>query len=342
MEKQPRIGIVAPSSKVPLMELNLGVQRIRKQGFRVDIDPQCRKSSLFFAGNDEERANAFFKFAKNPEYFAIWCARGGSGAIRLLPLLEGLARREGVPAKKLLIGYSDVTALMEYVRQNWGWSILHAPMPSMRKFTLLPQSDWRSMTEWIRGNPWPAPWTRTKLKFWSDPPKSPIVGQVVGGNLTVWNCILGTRFQGKADHCILFLEDVDEAVYRIDRMMQQLLLSKSLDRVRAIVLGNFMNCKDYSPMVLKKMPTLRSQKRTLSSPKSSELKPLRKVMKEQSALHQIFSEVGAKLGIPVLYGLPVGHGPEVSPLPLGAKVRITPEGYFELLDWDWFHRSLDT
>lgn len=331
-----RIGIVAPSSRVPKVELELGVQKIRELGFQVDVAPQCQKGHLFFAGTDEERATAFFKFAKSPEHFSIWCARGGHGAIRLLPLLEKMAFEQGTPDKKLLIGYSDVTALMEYVRRSWGWSVLHAPMPSMRKFTLLPESDWDALVPWVQRVKAPVPWAHQKLSFWTSPPKSSVVAPLVGGNLTVWNCLLGTRFQGKADRCMLFLEDVDEGLYRIDRMMQQLWISKSLDRVKAIILGNFMNCRDYSPQVLKKMPTPRVRKRVLNSPKAGELQPLRKTFREGQALRQIFSEMGNKLGIPVVYGLPAGHGPEVSPLPLGARFRLTPEGRLELLDWDWF------
>lgn len=333
--KKISIGIVAPSSKAPRIELKMGISRLKKEGFIIDLHPQCAKGHLFFAGTDTERAEAFFEYASQSRHQVIWCARGGHGAIRILPLLEKMASDKGIPGKKLLVGYSDSTSLMEYVRRSWGWSTLHAPMPGLKKFSILEPDDWNSLSCWIRKESTPAPWAKKPLTFWTTPPEFPIQAPLVGGNLTVWASLLGTRFQGKADDSILFLEDVDESLYRIDRTLQQLLLAKAFDKVRAIVLGNFMNCRDHSPMVLKSVPPAKTMVRVLTSPKPSELKPLRKVMKESVALREIFQELGEKLRIPVAFGLPVGHGPELSSLPLGAEYRLLPQGQLELVNWDW-------
>ncbi len=333
-----KIGIVAPSSKIPPIELKLGVERIRQEGLIVEVHSQCRKSHLFFAGTDSERAGAFFEFAQNPDFSAIWCARGGHGAIRLLPLLDQMTQTHGVPQRKLLVGYSDVTALMEYVRCNWGWATLHAPMPSMRKFSLLESEDVSVITQWISQEPAKPIWSKKPLNFWTSPPSVAIQAPLVGGNLTVWNCLLGTPYEAKAKGSLLFLEDVDESLYRIDRMLQQLALTDSIRGVQGVVLGNFMNCRDYSPQVLKSEPSrlsARARKRMLEAPKPHELKSLRKVFHEITALKQIFGEWGDRLNIPVAFGLPVGHGPEVSPLPLGAEYRLSPNGEFSLLSWDW-------
>lgn len=340
MSKTIEIGIIAPSAKVPNVELKLGIDRIRKEGFLVDEHRQCREGHLFFAGTDQQRSEAFFEFAKSQNHQVIWCARGGHGAIRLLPILRKLAQQHGVPEKKLLVGYSDVTALMELVRNEWGWSTLHAPMPSLRKFSILDDTDWTAMVGWIRGRSMVPPWGQKKLTFWANRPTSPIQGKVVGGNLTVWTSLVGTPFQGQTDGRILFFEDVDESLYRIDRMLQQLKLSGVFQGVRAIVLGNFLNCKDYSPQVLRAAPTQRTQQRVLTAPKPKELKPLRKVLPELNTLRQMFGELGESLGIPVAYGLPVGHGPEVSPMPLGAEYQLTPEGFLELMNWDWTEVSI--
>jgi muramoyltetrapeptide carboxypeptidase len=335
MVQKLSIGIVAPSAKVPKIELKLGLEKLRAEGFAVDVHPQCAKSHLFFAGTDEQRAQGFFDFAQSSKYSVIWCARGGHGAIRVLPILERMALEQGLPGKKLLIGYSDSTALMEYVRCEWGWSILHAPMPSMRTFSILDEQDWAALKSWIQGDIIAPPWALTPLSFWTPAPKSSLVAPLIGGNLTVWNCLLGTRFQGRADGCMLFLEDVHEPLYRIDRMLQQLLISGSLNNVRAIVLGNFMDCKDSVPSVLKSAPTAKNKMRMLTAAKPSELQPLRKPMAEKKLLKELFSELGAHLQIPVLYGLPVGHGPEISPLPLGAMYRLTPQARLELVSWSW-------
>jgi muramoyltetrapeptide carboxypeptidase len=335
IKRTKRIGIIAPSSKVPRIELKLGLEKIREEGFKVDVHPQCYKSHLFFAGTDQERAAAFFQYAKSPDHPVIWCARGGHGTTRLLPLLQSMALDSGTPKKKLLVGYSDATALMEYVRSYWGWSTLHAPMPSLRKFSLLKQTDWRAMAGWIEGHSVEAPWANTRLKFWANPPKSAIHGPLVGGNLSVWNCLLGTRFQSAVQGSILFLEDVDENLYRIDRMLQHLLNTGSLKGIKAVVLGNFLNCRDSVTSVLQSAPSPKLKTRVLTQPQPKELRPLRKTLNELKTLRAIFSEFGDRLGVPVAFGLPVGHGPEVSPLPLGASYTLTPQGHLRMDAWDW-------
>ncbi|MEO5968896.1 MAG: LD-carboxypeptidase [Bdellovibrionia bacterium] len=335
VKRSKRIGVVAPSSKVPRVELKLGVERIREEGFKVDIHSQCYLSHLFFAGTDEERAAAFFEYAKCPDHQVIWCARGGHGSTRLLPILQKLALDSGVPKKKLLVGYSDATALMEYVRSYWGWSTLHAPMPSMRKFSLLPKSDWLAMSGWIEGQNVEAPWAKTQLKFWTNPPTAPIHGPLMGGNLAVWNCLIGTRFQPAVKGHILFLEDVDENLYRIDRMLQHLLNTGSLKGIKAVVLGNFLNCRDLVPSVLKSAPSPKLKSRVLKAPEAKELRPLRKTMNELATLQKIFTEFGDRLGVPVAFGLPVGHGPAVSALPLGATYTLSAQGFLKLDNWDW-------
>jgi muramoyltetrapeptide carboxypeptidase len=331
-----RIGIVAPSSKVPQVELKLGVTKLRQAGFQVDVHAQCKKSHLFFAGTDEERSSALIEYAENPHYSVIWCARGGSGAIRLLPWLDQWTARSKKPSHKLLIGYSDSTVIMEYVRKRWGWSILHAPMPSMRKFSLLDAPDWLALESWIQKKPSLHPWSQKKLKFWAQPRKQMISGTLLGGNLTVWCGLTGTPYQPRPGRNLLFFEDVDESLYRIDRMVQQQILSGAWDQVQAIVLGNFMNCRDHAPSVLRGEPSAEVMNRVLTTPSTEELKPLRKTFSQEQGLQKIWSDVGQRLGIPVAYGLPVGHGPEVSPLPLGAQYRLHPEGYLELVKWNWF------
>ena len=89
--------------------------------------------------------------ANDPSLEIVWSARGGYGAIRLLPLLDELTERHGVPPRKLLVGYSDSTALLEYARERWGWETLHAPMPGLRKFGAISGKEWSSLMAWLRG-----------------------------------------------------------------------------------------------------------------------------------------------------------------------------------------------
>ncbi|MBI2712736.1 MAG: LD-carboxypeptidase [Bdellovibrio sp.] len=333
--RKMQVGILAPSFKVGQVELKLGVEALKKAGFEVRTHPQCKKAHLFFAGTDEERANAFYEYAIDPTLPVLWAARGGYGAIRLIPILDHLSRTRGVPpTDKLLISYSDGTVLNEYVRKNWGWATLHAPSPAYRKFSILEEQDWKALQGWIRKEEVKAPWSGRKLQFWGEKPGRTLEGTLVGGNLTVWTSLLGTSYEPEAKGKILFFEDVDESLYRIDRMLQQLFLSGSLHGVRAIVLGTFLNCKDVVSSVLKKEPRKQG---VLVSPRPGDLKPIRKKIEDLVLLRVLFSELGKRLGVPVAFGLPVGHGPEVSPLPLGAQYRLHPDGRFELVRWNWIN-----
>jgi len=331
-----KIGIVAVSSPVPQVELSLGLEHLRAAGFRIQVHPICKKSDLFFAGTDEQRAEAFFDLATQPEVSVLWTARGGYGAARILPLLEKITDKRGTPpVKKLLVGYSDVTVLMEFVRKKWGWSILHAPMPSFRRFSLLPERDWQALCAWVRGSAARAPWEGVRLQSWGPRLKLPIEAPLVGGNIAVWTSALGTRFEPQTDGALLFLEEVDEPLYRIDRMLQQLAQSGSLSRIRAVVLGSFTNCRDTVPMVLKTKPSESRKKQMLLKPQEKHLKLLRPKLEVMPTLERIFQEFGQALKVPVFYGLPVGHGEGISPLPLGGIYRLSPPGELELLHWDW-------
>lgn len=333
------IGIVAPSNKLPPVEFRLGLKKLKEVGLKAQAHPQCGKHHFLFAGTDSERAGAFYDYARDPRFSVIWCARGGYGAARILPLLDKLTAENGVPGRKLLVGYSDATALLEYVRNRWGWATLHGPMPAMRRFCLQTRDEWESLQDFLQGERRrgvKAPWEKVKLRFLGKTPQSPMEGKLVGGNLTVWASLLGTPFAATTREKILFFEDVDESVYRLDRMIQQVRLAGGLQGVKAIVLGNFLGCNDNVAKVLRRMPKSDAERdRLLESPAPEDLKPLRKKFKSVRAIHQIFGEMGDSMGIPVAWGLPVGHGPGIASLPLGARYRLNRQGKLELLEWDW-------
>ncbi len=330
------IELIAPSSVVPQIELGLGLERLREHGFDFKLHPQCKKEFRFFAGTDAERAGAFLEAAYNPKSNVLWCVRGGYGAARLLPILEAEFKKRGKPPVKLLVGFSDATALIEFVQRRWGWSVLHAPMPGLRKFALLGEPEWSSLVSWIRGEVPSQPWgVRTmKLKWLTPRPKADLEGLLVGGNLAVFSTLIGTPYLPKTRGKIVFFEDTDEPLYRLDRIVTQLRLSKVLEGARAIVLGNFSNCSDPVSMVLAKAP-VRNWQRMVTAPKPSELKPLREKLDPKSTIFKIFSEFGRDLGVPVAQGLPVGHGPEKFPLPMGAHYRLSRLGVFEFKKWEW-------
>jgi muramoyltetrapeptide carboxypeptidase len=159
------------------------------------------------------------------------------------------------------------------------------------------------------------PWGRWQLKWIGTPPARAIEADLIGGNLSVWNSLTGTPLAELAKDKILFLEDIDEPPYRIDRMVTQLRQSGRLDGVAAIVLGGFADCEDRVSQVL---VSADSQKRM----------PLRRSYSVDEALEISFGS----LGIPVAMGLPVGHGAHSTPLPLGEKYRLDRAGVLRFID----------
>jgi muramoyltetrapeptide carboxypeptidase len=157
------------------------------------------------------------------------------------------------------------------------------------------------------------PWGRWQLRWIGTPAEQVIDAILIGGNLSVWNSLTGTPYAESAVGRILFLEDIDEPPYRIDRLVTQLRLSGRLDGVAAIVLGGFTDCEDRVSQVM-------------SPVDPSQRVPLRRSFTIDEALDFSFGQ----LGIPVAAGLPVGHGQHPTPLPLGEKYRLRQDGVMTL------------
>jgi len=334
--KPDRIGIFAASSIVPVAEFNLGVTILRENGFEVTVHPQVLKHHFIFPGTDEERSGALYEMANDDRFDVLWAARGGYGASRLLPLLDQLTKDRGRPKrKKLLVGYSDVTVLHEFVRDHWGWATLHASMPAGISFARLKPEEWNATRACARGEQTSFAWEQTQLQFIASPPTQMISAELVGGNLSLWQCVLGTPYAGKASGRILFLEDVDERPYRIDRMMTQIVQAGGLDNVRAIVLGDFTSCDDEGNTCLKHLGPGEDPRNILDDTDKRERIPLRRTFTLDESLQKIFGSLGEKLKIPIAKGLPVGHGPNFSPLPLGATYTLSPQGRLAMMKWNW-------
>lgn len=333
------ISIVAPSSRVPRVELELGVARLKELGHAPRLHPQTKRQHLFFAGTDEERAQAFFEAAVDPATSVVWCARGGYGAIRLLPYLDRITAQRGVPERKLLVGYSDATILLEYVRNRWSWATLHGPMIAGPSYLTQSETESAALEGWIRAESSKPAWSGRKLRFLGTKPKQALEGPLVGGNLTVWTALSGTPYAPPPKGKILFFEDVGEQLYRVDRMLQQLVLSGGFKQVRAVVLGEFQGCDDIPPRVLAKAPAARRLEAVLKKPRPADLAPLRPKLDTTKTLTRLFRDVCEPLGIPVAAGLPVGHGHGKAALPLGASYRLGTDGKLQILRWDWLRIS---
>lgn len=318
------VDVVAPSGTVVESELLRGLARLKSAGFDYRLADGLLNRSFVFAGDDATRAAGVWNAAWADDSDIVWAARGGYGAARILPELERLTLEHGTPPPKLLCGFSDITALHEFVRSRWGWCSLHCDVPCANNFAVMAEEEWNATLAMVRGEaraPARPAWESAHLSSFGPEHLIDLTGTLVGGNLTVFTSLVGTpyesdRFGGR----LLFLEDVSEAPYRLDRYLNQLIQSGTLRGVRAVIVGTFDDCDDAPAMT-----TLPTGEKVLSRPK----------LETAEWMREVFGGFSHRTHIPVVGVLPVGHGPERAPLPLGAKYRLTGSGRLELIHWDW-------
>jgi muramoyltetrapeptide carboxypeptidase len=329
-----RTGIIAPSSVIPKVEFELGRQFLESEGFEVECHASIFGEYYFYPATDSERARALIEFAKRDDFDLLWCARGGYGATHLLPYLDRAKKSLQKKKKKILLGYSDATALLEWFRVNLGWQTIHAPMPSLRTFSILPKEEWVPLKNMILNGLSPKK-ARAEYSHALSPiflPKgfSKIDAPLVGGNFFVWNSLLGTKNAGNSRGKILFLEEIQENTGRINRFVHHLEQAGGIKGAKAIVLGDFLDCPDSVPMCLKETPAGKDLNSYLSNPPKDALKPLRTIHSSDAALDFIFKGLGERNQIAVFKGVPSGHGPNHQSLFLGKKHTLNKNGLFQL------------
>jgi muramoyltetrapeptide carboxypeptidase len=281
-----RVGFVAPSGFLPDPQVaDRAAQFFSMRGWSVCAGETVFSRELRFAGADELRAGELQRFATDPSLDLVLAARGGYGMSRILPRLDFRAIAE---AGRILVGYSDFTAFGLALLAKAGGISYQGPSaadfgPGVdREFTV------RHFFEAI-GQP------RAAIGFDGDGPDLDVRGRLWGGNLSLACALLGTPFFPTIRGGILFLEDVNEAAYRIERMLLQLLHAGVLSRQRAIVLGEF------APIPV--MPN-----------------------DNGFDLAAVIRHLRSELSTPVVTGLPFGHGPRRVTLPIGAAGRLIARG----------------
>ncbi len=244
-------------------------------------------SDPFCANTDEYRANHFYEACRNEKSQAIWCMRGGYGSSRLIPLLNPLP-----PPKtpKLFIGFSDITALHIFMNQKWGWPTIHGKC--LFQFIHEPEKHEPSLIEMqqlIFGQPILNYDTLTPLNIQANIAQS-ITASMTGGNLCLVEHSIGTNWQIETKGKFLFLEDVRERGYRLDRSLEHLYQAGILTGIKALILGDFIPEKekdgsDFCPYAIRR-----------------------------------FAE---KLQVPVISFPGMGHGLINHPMPIGTPATLT-------------------
>jgi len=294
-DKALRIGIVAPGGPVdmPALAKNLNrIERMAPGAFEFLVHPFVLDQPDFvFSSTDDQRALSLAEYLVDPTVDVIWCARGGYGAIRVLPLLDSL---KAMPiqnaSRKLLIGYSDMTVLLGYLQKQFGIRTVHGPMPGTGQMSGFNTKKIATLVESLRFGFVKPQKLSVNCILETLPSQSGCVSGVLkGGNLSLLVSTIGTPYRESFNDAILFLEDIQEPFYKIDRLIEQAILAKAWTGVKAVVLGTFVGCSDIPPTSISQ-------------------KPLRRKISTEAGLAEMAYRISDALECPVFSGLPIGHG----------------------------------
>jgi muramoyltetrapeptide carboxypeptidase len=282
-----RIMLIAPAGAVATERIEMALDRCRRLGLEPVLGASVRRSHGYLAGTDEERLGDFTAAIREPAIDGIWALRGGYGTMRLLARLD---LSPLVKAPRAFIGFSDNTAVHLAMLAR-GLVSFHGPHAG---------GDASALSERCFSSVLFHAAAAGALEQPSDQPPTCLVGGVaegplVGGNLALLAAMCGTPAPPITRGAILFVEDIGEAAYRLDRAWTQLDLSGMLEGVAGIALGRFTDCGD--------------------------------------GTQQLIATLATRAGVPTVAGLPIGHEPDNWTLPLGLRARLDGgRGTLELLE----------
>ncbi len=236
LHKGDKVGIVAPARKIYINEIEASIKVFERWGLQVELGKNLFKQHRQFAGTDEERAEDLQYMMDNPEIKAIFCARGGYGSVKTLKLLDFSTFLKN---PKWLVGYSDITALHAHLNQNLGVKSIHGTMPFNFPKDASENEAVRTLKKALFGES-----NSYEISGHDFNRFGTAEGELIGGNLSVLYSIAGTRYDIETKGKILVLEDLDEYLYHIDRMMMNLKYSGKLDDLKALIVGGMTDMND--------------------------------------------------------------------------------------------------
>ena len=295
LKKGELIGLVTPGGTIKTEQLLETVEKLEGMGFRTYYKESVLSEYGYFAGTDQERADELMHMFTNENVDAILCVRGGYGSIRILDLLDFDQIQQN---PKALIGYSDITALLTSIYEKTGLITFHGPLgiSSFNDFTY-------DSFERILINPrkqYKYPYKREANTDDNSEYDNYTIyegkaeGELIGGNISVLDSMIGSAYEPDFENKIVYLEEIGEQTYRVDKMLFHLLYATNLKNAAGIVLGVFDDCN-----FNKEEPKL--------------------------TLKQAIADLLTPLGIPVSYGLSFGHIATMITIPNGIKASMNAE-----------------
>lgn len=289
-----RVALLAPAG--PLLErddLTRAAELCAALGFRPVLGAHAHRRYGYLAGTDDERLADLNAALRDPSIDAIWCIRGGYGVTRILDRVDFAALAEHPRA---VIGYSDITALLLAVHGLTGLVTFHAPMAR----TPLTAFGRQHFEQVLGRTQAPGRLGRLPAPANVTVPRAPRIvtirggtaeGPLVGGNLSLIAALAGSRYFPALDGAILFLEDVGEDLYRLDRMLAQLRMIGALDRLAGVILGQFTDMK-------------------------------RGTGDGALGFDEVMATYFEPLGVPAAFGFPIGHVDDQWTMPIGVRARL--------------------
>jgi muramoyltetrapeptide carboxypeptidase len=272
-----RVALVAPSGVITRAEdLERALDNVRSFGWTPIPGEHVSSQHGYLAGTDADRLADLNAAFASDEIDGIWCVRGGYGSMRLLADLDYPSLRRH---RKPVIGFSDLTALHSAIHRKCGLVTFHGPT-ARAKLTPFSRASFSAALVDQRDSCGEVPDARVLR-----PGRAR--GRVVGGNLSLITALLGTPFAPNFEGAILIVEDINEAIYRVDRMLRHLILAGALQQCAALVAGSFRPPRGEEP-------------------------------KDNRNLDEVLAEAATRAGIPCVAGAPFGHIPDQWTIPLGA------------------------
>ncbi|MBN2031946.1 MAG: LD-carboxypeptidase [Deltaproteobacteria bacterium] len=277
LKQGDRIGVLSPAGPVGSEELLPGIKAVESLNFSVALSPHALSEEGYLAGGDDLRLHDLHAMFQDERVKAIFCARGGYGVLRLFEKIDfDLIRRH----PKILVGYSDITALLLAVYKKTRLVTIHGPI--LKEMAKNRGENLKFLMRLLTSRE-PAV---LRFKGARALRKGSAEGRLIGGNLSLLTHLTGTPFMPSPKGAILFIEEKGESLYRIDRMLTHLRLSGFLTRCKGLMIGAFEDCG------------------------------------EPAAVEALIEERLYNLSVPIMLGLPVGHGEENMALPIGVKATF--------------------